>query len=148
MDFTMYNLAGQVKELEAAGTRILLRDINDEVVRSTGCVAGDLQEGAERRRGVKAIHADGLLHPSLEGGNGVRVVLRPVACYSRFLLTCALLMTSSHSKVVICNDGNYYCNVNFFDWSKEAARTLWTKHVINATKYGQRQLCPPLYQPH
>jgi len=72
MDFTMYNMAAKVDELEAAGTRILLRDANDDMV-------------------------------------------------------------------ILCNDGNYYCDVKFYDWSKEAARNLWTQHVINATKIGHVQ---------
>ena len=68
-DFSMYNLHGQALALEAAGTRVLLRDKHDALV-------------------------------------------------------------------VLCNDGNYFCNVTNFDWSREAARTLWTDHVINATKIG------------
>jgi len=38
--------------------------------------------------------------------------------------------------VLLCNDGNYFCNVTNFDWSKQAARDLWTSEVLNATQYG------------
>ena len=51
-DFTMYQLAGKVNALEAAGTRVLLRDKHDELV-------------------------------------------------------------------ILCNDGNYYCNVTNFDWTQQ-----------------------------
>jgi hypothetical protein len=68
-DFSMYRLHGQALELEASGTRVLLRDRHDELV-------------------------------------------------------------------LLCNDGNYYCNVTNFDWSKQAARELWTEHVRNATRVG------------
>jgi hypothetical protein len=68
-DFSMYNLHGEALALEAAGTRVLLRDKHDELV-------------------------------------------------------------------LLCNDGNYFCNVTNFDWTKAAARELWTQHVVNATKIG------------
>ena len=68
-DFSMYHLHGMALDLEARGTRVLLRDKHDELV-------------------------------------------------------------------VLCNDGNYFCNVTNFDWSLQAARNLWTDHVINATKVG------------
>lgn len=74
MDFTMYNMAAKVDELEAAGTRILLRDANDDMV-------------------------------------------------------------------ILCNDGNYYCDVKFYDWSKEAARNLWTQHVRMRLVYPD--VCAP-----
>ena len=44
--------------------------------------------------------------------------------------------TQNDKLVVLCNDGNYYCNVTNFDWSKKAARDLWTEHVRNATLTG------------
>jgi hypothetical protein len=68
-DFSMYNIAGLANELEAKGTRILLRDKHDKIV-------------------------------------------------------------------YLCNDGNYYCNVTNFDWSKQAAKDLWMQEVANATSVG------------
>lgn len=68
-DFSMYNLHGMAQELEKQGTRVWLRDKNDNLV-------------------------------------------------------------------VLCNDGNYYCDVLNFDWSQQTARDLWVSHVMNATKQG------------
>jgi len=47
-----------------------------------------------------------------------------------------LLRDKSDNLVLLCNDGNYYCNVTNFDWSKEAARNLWISEVLNATQEG------------
>lgn len=46
------------------------------------------------------------------------------------------LRDKNDTKVIYCNDGNYYCNVLNWDWTKQAARDLYTSHVINATKQG------------
>ena len=47
-----------------------------------------------------------------------------------------LLRDKNDKLVILCNDGNYYCNVTNFDWSQEAARTLWLEEVANATTIG------------
>ena len=39
-------------------------------------------------------------------------------------------------QVIYCNDGNYYCDVLNWDWTQEAARNLYTSHVLNATTQG------------
>jgi hypothetical protein len=38
--------------------------------------------------------------------------------------------------VILCNDGNYYCNVTNFDWSQTATLDLWLEEVHNATTIG------------
>ena len=38
--------------------------------------------------------------------------------------------------MIYCNDGNYYCDVLNWDWTKQAARDLYTSHVLNATTQG------------
>ena len=40
------------------------------------------------------------------------------------------------SLVELCNDGDVYCNVTFFDWTLEAMRGLWVEAVENATTTG------------
>lgn len=38
--------------------------------------------------------------------------------------------------VLLCNDGDFYCAVKFFDHSNAAMRQLWVDAVLNATIYG------------
>ena len=69
-DFTMYHLAELIEDAEAAGQRMLLRDMHDKLV-------------------------------------------------------------------LLCNDGNLYCNVTNFDWSQSAMLQLWLEAVENATNFGE-----------
>jgi len=46
------------------------------------------------------------------------------------------LRDKTDKKVIYCNDGNYYCNVLNWDWTQQAARDLYTNHVLNATTQG------------
>ena len=42
-----------------------------------------------------------------------------------------------HGEVVIlCNDGNFYCNITTFDHSKDYVRELWLESLRNATQLG------------
>eukprot|EP01063_Lacrimia_lanifica_P014015 TRINITY_DN2063_c0_g1_i2.p1 TRINITY_DN2063_c0_g1~~TRINITY_DN2063_c0_g1_i2.p1 ORF type:complete len:374 (+),score=174.76 TRINITY_DN2063_c0_g1_i2:60-1181(+) len=42
-----------------------------------------------------------------------------------------------HGEVVyLCNDGNGYCNITTFDWTKPHVRDLWMEAVSNATATG------------
>ena len=48
-----------------------------------------------------------------------------------------LLLRDAHGAlVVLCNDGNFYCNVTTFDWTRPAMRDLWLEAVANATAAG------------
>lgn len=38
--------------------------------------------------------------------------------------------------VSLCNDGNGYCNVTTFDWTKPHVRDLWMEAITNATSTG------------
>ena len=46
-------------------------------------------------------------------------------------------LRDKHGQVVyLCNDGNAYCNVTTFDWTKPKVRELWVQTVLNATAKG------------
>ena len=46
-------------------------------------------------------------------------------------------LRDKHGQVVyLCNDGNAYCNVTTFDWTKPTVRQLWVQTVLNATAKG------------
>jgi hypothetical protein len=48
-----------------------------------------------------------------------------------------LLLRDEHGELVLlCNDGNEYCNVTNFDWSIPATRVLWQAAVFNASSVG------------
>lgn len=48
-----------------------------------------------------------------------------------------VLLRDKHDKlVVLCNDGNYYCNVTNFDWTQQACVDMWLSEVHNATTIG------------
>ena len=48
-----------------------------------------------------------------------------------------VLLRDKHGTLVtLCNDGNYFCNVTNWDWSKPAALDLWLSEVANATARG------------
>ena len=48
-----------------------------------------------------------------------------------------LLLRDLHGElVVLCNDGNVYCNVTTFDWTRPAALDLYLEAVSNATSAG------------
>ena len=48
-----------------------------------------------------------------------------------------LLLRDMHGTLVqLCNDGNVYCNVTNFDWTKPAMLDLWLEAVANATTAG------------
>jgi len=68
-NFNMFNFAGRMAELEAAGTRALLRDKHGELV-------------------------------------------------------------------LLCNDGNVFCNVTTFDLTQPVVLKLWLEHLVNATVSG------------
>ena len=36
----------------------------------------------------------------------------------------------------LCNDGNFYCNITTFDWTKPHVRQLWIEQVMNMTRTG------------
>ena len=38
--------------------------------------------------------------------------------------------------VLLCNDGNAYCNVTTFDWTSAAVRKVWVDTVLNASRHG------------
>jgi hypothetical protein len=48
-----------------------------------------------------------------------------------------VLLRDEHDELVImCNDGDYYCNVTNFDWTQQAALDLWLEEVHNASTVG------------
>ena len=48
-----------------------------------------------------------------------------------------VLLRDKHGTLVtLCNDGNYFCNVTNWDWSKQAALDLWLQEAANATSRG------------
>ena len=38
--------------------------------------------------------------------------------------------------ISLCNDGDVYCNITTFDWTKPHVRELWIQAVTNATSTG------------
>lgn len=48
----------------------------------------------------------------------------------------AFLRDERGEVVMLCNDGNAYCNVTTFDWTSPAVRALWIDSVINASHHG------------
>ena len=48
----------------------------------------------------------------------------------------AFLRDERGEVVMLCNDGNAYCNVTTFDWTSPAVRELWIDSVINASHHG------------
>ena len=47
-----------------------------------------------------------------------------------------LLRDERGALVLLCNDGNHYCNVTTFDHSSAAMRALWLEAIANATSVG------------
>jgi hypothetical protein len=47
-----------------------------------------------------------------------------------------LLRDKNDEMVILCNDGDYYCNVTNFDWSQKAMINLWLEEVHNASTRG------------
>jgi hypothetical protein len=48
-----------------------------------------------------------------------------------------VLLRDEHGTIVqLCNDGDHFCNVTFFDHSLESVRALWMEAVRNATTSG------------
>ena len=47
-----------------------------------------------------------------------------------------LLRDKTDTLVKLCNDGNVYCNVTNFDWTRAAMRQLWMDTLKNASVMG------------
>ena len=46
-------------------------------------------------------------------------------------------LRDKHGEIVLlCNDGNAYCNVTTYNWAQPRVRELWVETVINATARG------------
>lgn len=48
----------------------------------------------------------------------------------------AFLRDDKGDIVILCNDGNFYCNITTFDHTKPYVRKLWLDTLMNATKFG------------
>ena len=48
----------------------------------------------------------------------------------------AFLRDDKGEVVILCNDGNFYCNITTFDHTKPYVRQLWLDTLMNATKFG------------
>jgi hypothetical protein len=48
----------------------------------------------------------------------------------------SFLRDEKNETIYLCNDGNVYCNITTFDWTKPHVRELWIDQVLNVTKTG------------